>query len=807
MPETPSTATVTVDERGVVTGWSDGAQRLLGYTAPEVVGYPATRLLADDTGASDDTGRSGERTWREAAGRERWSGTVALRHRDGHRLEPRVLAHRRTTNAGGAQWLVVSAVAGAAPQPAGAALGERAFAGSPFALAVFDTDPRLVRASAGMERVLALGEEQMRGLRLPEIAPHPLNDRAETAMRLTLAGGGPQSVRVCLHPADGQAERGWQGSVTPLEDPTGRMRGVCLAVDVQTELMRQRMLLLSDAGSRVGAHSDTRRTAEELAEVAVPRFADVAVVDLLPDRRPGPAPVTPGGGPPALDRAAVRSVPCAPGQGPARVGTVGEEPRYPAWSPVAECLVRGRGAMYAGGDAALARWAEEDPQAAWIRRTGTHSLIVVPLRAAGTTLGVALFARHRRPEPFDADDLWLAEQLVAGAATGIHSSRHPQQHTTTMTLQRSLLPRTLPEQGAVEIATRYLPATGRAGAGGDWFDVIPLSGARAALVVGDVVGHGIRATATMGRIRTAVHTLADVDLPPDELLTHLDDLVLHMAADEAGPDSTDTAEATAEAVGGVGTTCLYAVYDPVTRRLALASAGHPPPAVVTPAGAVRFLDARPGPPLGLGGLPFEAFETELPEGSLVVLYTNGLLQTRGHDMDDALDRMFAALARPAASPDTVCERVLTTLLTQRPDDDIVLLVARTHALHSDRVATWNLPFDPAVVAHARRQVTDRLTAWHLGDAAFITELVVSELVTNALRYGRPPVRLRLIHTPHTLTCEVTDSSNTTPHMRRAHTYDEGGRGLLLVGQLTRRWGTRHHPTGKTVWAEQFLPAH
>ncbi|MGW2638187.1 SpoIIE family protein phosphatase [Streptomyces sp. NPDC001348] len=805
MSEAPWTATATVDERGVVTGWSDGARRLLGYAAPEIVGHPAGRLLADDTEDTEKTGdtrRAGERTWRQAAGRQRWSGTVALRHRDGHRLEPRVLAHRRTTNAGGAEWLVVSAVAGARPS-AGAVLGDRAFAGSSFALAVFDTDPRLVRASAGMERVLALGEEQMRGLRLPEIAPHPLNDRAETTMRLALAGGGPQPVRVCLHPADGQTERGWQGCVTPLEEPDGRLRGVCLAVDVRAELMRQRMLVLGDAGARMGAHSDTRRTAEELAEVAVPRFADVAVVDLLPDRQSGPA-TTPGGGPPALGRAAVRSVPSTPGQGPAPVGTAGEEPRYPAWSPVAECLAHGRGTVYAGGDVALARWAAEDPQAAWIRRTGTHSLIVVPLRAAGTTLGIALFGRHRRPEPFDADDLWLAEQLVAGAATSIHGSRRPQQHTTTMTLQRSLLPRTLPEQGAVEIATRYLPAAGRTGAGGDWFDVIPLSGTRVALVVGDVVGHGIRATATMGRLRTAVHTLADVDLPPDELLTHLDDLVLHMAADEAGPDGADTTEADVEDVGGVGTTCLYAVYDPVTRRLALACAGHPPPAVVTPDGTVRFLDARPGPPLGLGGLPFEAFETELPEGSLIALYTNGLLQTRGRDMDDALDRVFAALAHPADSPDMVCERVLSTLLTDRPDDDIVLLVARTHALHSDRVATWNLPFDPAVVAHARREVTDRLTAWHLGDAAFVTELVVSELVTNALRYGRPPVRLRLIHTPHTLTCEVTDSSNTTPHMRRAHTYDEGGRGLLLVGQLTHRWGTRHHPTGKTVWTEQFL---
>ncbi|MFD5539733.1 SpoIIE family protein phosphatase [Streptomyces sp. NPDC127079] len=287
-----------------------------------------------------------------------------------------------------------------------------------------------------------------------------------------------------------------------------------------------------------------------------------------------------------------------------------------------------------------------------------------------------------------------------------------------------------------------------------------------------------------------------LDLPPDELLSHLDDLVVHLSAEEGDGDGE-------EAAGGVGTTCLYGVYDPVTRRLDVARAGHPPPAVVTE-GAVTFLDVPAGPPLGLGGLPFESFETELPEGSVIALYTNGLLEPRDHDIDDALDKMFAALARPAQSLDTVCDRVLTSMLTHRPDDDIALLVARTHALHADRVATWELPFDLAAVAEARKQATDQLVAWRLEDAAFITELIVSELVTNAFRYGRPPVRLRLIHDDHALTCEVFDSSSTAPHMRRAHTYDEGGRGLLLVGQLSQRWGTRHASTGKTVWAEQFL---
>jgi anti-sigma regulatory factor (Ser/Thr protein kinase) len=222
---------------------------------------------------------------------------------------------------------------------------------------------------------------------------------------------------------------------------------------------------------------------------------------------------------------------------------------------------------------------------------------------------------------------------------------------------------------------------------------------------------------------------------------------------------------------------------------------------------VYLLDAPVGPPLGLGGLPFETLETELPEGSILALYTDGLLQARDHDIDEALDEMFAALSRPSATLDTVCDRVLTGLLTHRPEDDVALLVARTKALHADRVAVWDLPSDPSVVAQARRRSTDQLAAWGLEEAGFVTELMVSELVTNAIRYGRPPVQLRLIHEDSTLICEVSDSSSTAPHMRRARTFDEGGRGLLLVAQLAQRWGTRHAAVGKTIWAEQSLVAY
>ncbi|MBA2946089.1 SpoIIE family protein phosphatase [Streptomyces himalayensis] len=785
------TATATIDEQGIVTGWSEGAGRLLGYVPSEIVGRPAASLLADE--AKETAGR------RTPAGQERWSGSVALRHRDGHRLETVLLAHRRSTDTGITEWLVVSAVAGRPLTPGGQALREWTFTQSPDILAIFDTDLRLVGANAGMERAMSLTEAQMQGLHLPEIAPYPVSDEAERKMRQTLETGEPQYVEAYIRPTGVSPERGWSTSFAPLKDPEGRVCAVCLtAHDRSGEyLARQRMMLLNEAGARIGTTLDIAHTAQDLADVAVPRLADFAAVDLLdiPQQADEPASAA-SPGPVTMRRTALRSV---VEESPESLVAVGDTSAYPALSPPAECLATGRPALYEMTDSAIARWAAQDPGAAWIRDYGTHSVMVVPLRARGTTLGVALFSRHRRREAFESDDLLLAEELTARAAVSIHNARrYTRERTSTMTLQRSLLPHTLPDQAALEIAFRYLPAGTRAGVGGDWFDVIPLSGARVALVVGDVVGHGIRASATMGRLRTAVRTLADVDLPPDELLTHLDDLVIHLSADEGSADPA------AETAGGIGTTCLYAVYDPVSRHCTLARAGHPPPAVVTPEGAVYFLDVPAGPPLGLGGLPFETFETELPEGSVLALYTDGLLEPRDHDIDEALDKMFAALALPAATLETVCDRVLASLLTHRPDDDIALLVARTRALHADRVAAWDLASDPAVVSQARKNATDQLEAWGLEDAIFITELMVSELVTNAIRYGHPPIQLRLIHENSTLICEVSDSSSTTPHMRRARTFDEGGRGLLLVAQLSQRWGTRHAPIGKTIWAEQSL---
>jgi len=469
---------------------------------------------------------------------------------------------------------------------------------------------------------------------------------------------------------------------------------------------------------------------------------------------------------------------------------------YPSESPAAECLAVGLPLIREVTARGIDHWATQAPERAKkVRQYGFHSVLAVPMRARGLTLGVATFSRHQRPEPFEQDDLLLAEEITARAAVCIDNARRfARERNTSLTLQSSLLPQRAPRQAAVEFASRYLPASTQAGVGGDWFDVIPLSGARVALVVGDVVGHGIQASAAMGRLRSAVRTLADVDLPPDELLTHLDDLVNHLSAE------ADTSSGTA---GDIGATCLYAVYDPVSRRCAMARAGHPAPALVTPDGTVEMLDLPAGPPLGLGGLPFESIEMELPEGTLLALYTDGLIEVRGRDIDEGIDALREVLSRPGPSLEDTCDTVLDSLLPEHPADDVALLLARTRALDSDHVATWDVPPEPAAVAETRKNACQQLAAWGLDDAAFVTELVVSELVTNAIRHAEPPIKLRLI-SDRNLICEVSDGSSTAPHLRRARSFDEGGRGLLLVAQLTQGWGTRQRHTGKTIWAEQSL---
>ncbi|MFG3081872.1 SpoIIE family protein phosphatase [Streptomyces parvulus] len=778
-----ATARVVIDDTGTLREWSEGAHLLLGHPAAEVVGGPAAALLAD--------GAHGAPPGIEA---DQWSGTLALRHRDGHTVPAWVLAHRRPPRDGSADsWLAVASLE-AAPAPADDPLVRAALAQSPCAMMIFDDRLLLRGVNDAMARLLGLPRERLRGLRATDISGRPQTGELERHMRQVLETGRRSDMQAHLRAVGESRAHAWNARIAPLTDPDGRVTGVCVSVHDVTEqhLARERLQLVNEASVRIGSTLDVARTAQELADVCVPALADFVTVDLLDPRENGGEPATVLEPPVSLRRTAHRSV--TPDRPPA-VAETGDLDVYPAGSPQAESLISGRTivASEAAGD--LERRLEWDPvRLRKVRELGVHSVMSVPLQARGTTLGVAVFTRFRRPYPFTHDDVLLAEEVSARAAVCVDNARrYSREREATLTLQRSLLPRWLPPTAAVEAASRYLPAA-RAGVGGDWFDVIPLSGMRVAVVVGDVVGHGIQASATMGRLRTAVRTLADIDLTPEELLTHLDDLVVRLS-EESGDGGA----------GEVGASCLYAVYDPVSRQCALARAGHPAPVLVPPDGPPRLLDLPSGPPLGVGGLPFESTELELREGSVLALYTDGLVESRERDADTGQALLREALAAPADSLDVACDRVLRTLLPSGgAADDVALLLARTRGLPAGQVATWDIPADPSLVAPVRKQVLDQLSTWGLLDASFTAELVVSELVTNAIRYGAPPIRLRLIHDAATLICEVSDTSHTAPHLRRARTWDEGGRGLLLVAQLTQRWGSRHTAEGKTIWAELGL---
>ncbi|PAU44896.1 histidine kinase [Streptomyces albireticuli] len=594
---------------------------------------------------------------------------------------------------------------------------------------------------------------------------------------------GDRLLAVNNRPTDRQG--GPPGSVATLRDST-ELR----ALAGKAEAARGRLRLLYEASVAIGTTLDVERTAEELTRVAAPGFTDYATVDLSEPVLRGEEPKAgTGGEAPELRRVALNGV-----RDDHPLYRAGELVTFAAPTPQATGFISGQPVLVPDlGNAA--GWRTQD-----IERTqavldyGFHSLITVPLRARGVLMGIANFWRTRDSEPFEEDDLSLAEELAARAAVCIDNARrYTREHAMAVTLQHSLLPRGLPEQNALDIAYRYLPA--QAGVGGDWFDVIPLPGGRVALVVGDVVGHGLHAAATMGRLRTAVQNFSTLDLPPDELLGHLDELVGRIDQESSAGDGEAPV---------AGATCLYAIYDPASGGCALARAGHPLPALVHPDGRVEFLEIPGGPPLGLGGLPFEAAELRLPEGSSLVLYTDGLVEDRKRDIDVGLEILGEALAAPGRAPQETCEAVLAALLPVRQSDDIALLVARTRLLEPDRVAEWEVASDPAAVAGARADVTRQLNRWGMDEAVFTTELILSELITNAIRHGTGPIRVRLLR-DRSLICEVSDTSSTSPHLRYAAAEDEGGRGLFLIAQLAERWGTRYTPEGKVIWAEQPLP--
>jgi sodium/proline symporter len=676
---------------------------------------------------------------------------------------------------------------------------------APIGMAVLDADLRYVWVNEPLERLVPL--ERRLGRQVRDVLPRSEAEAFEERMRKVLETGEPVLDHEYRAPSQLAPDRirACSASFFGMKDRKGRTVGVSYMVVDVTERWRaqERLALLNDAGARIGSTLEVTRTAQELAEEAVPSVAEFVAVDLLDSvmrgEEPAPGPV---GMTPAIRRAGQQSV----REGcPEASLAVGETVRRAALSPVTRCLQESRTLVERILDLSASAWVTEDESlGSTFRDFGFRSVMVVPVRARGVTLGVATFARTDRTGPFEDDDVRLAEELVSRAAVSVDNARRfTRERTAARSMQRYLLPQELAGGSALEVASWYLPADAPSGVGGDWFDVIPLSGARVALVVGDVVGHGMNAAATMGRLRTAVRTLADLDLPPDELLAHLDDLVIgHLGAyDGKGPAAAGDENAGAAFLGA---TCLYAVYDPVSRRCTLARAGHLPPVIVGCDGTAGVLELPAGPPLGLGYLPFESTEVELAEGTLLALYTDGLIETYDRDIDVGLNRLGDALGARGPALEEIGQGTVDALLTGPPSDDVALLLARTRVLAPNQVVSWNLPGDPAAVAHARGLVGRQLDAWGMPGLTFTSELIVSELVTNAIRHATGPVELRLIR-DRVLICEVSDGASTSPRLRHARTTDEGGRGLLIVAQLAQRWGTRYTTTGKVIWTEQAIP--
>lgn len=790
-------ATAVLDTDGTVVGWSLAAQKLLGYPPHEVLGRPVAAFVVDDGTDGTDGARAAAHFHRRV---------LHMRHRDGRvvRVVTAMLA-LSPAGTGPARLLAVADAEETEQWEVLQAMLRGLATQSPVGLAIYDTDLRVVWTNAALFR--EMGTTQYTGLGPDEMVADGkvLSERypptLEETMRQVLTTGEPviELQYSGRPPSDPERDHIWSCSYYSLRDDAGVSLGVCEETFDVTDryLAQQRLDLLVRAGGHVGTTLDMARTAQELCTVTVPHFADQVTVDLLEAVLEGeqPAPGTASAG-------HVVRVWGGTGDGAGSGMAAPAEDRpagrrridYPPDSPQARSLASGRSV-------------QERPDPDRTEAEGTagqpRARLAVPLRAEGATLGVVTFAWDRRRDPFDAGELAVADELVARTAVCIDNARrYTREHTAALMLQHSLLPRGLPRLTAVELAYRYLPADNKAGVGGDWFDVIALSGTRVGLVVGDVVGHGLRASATMGRLRTSVRALARLDFAPDELLARLDDLITQ-AANEGAALPSEGQEAPYDEALGV--TCLYAVYDPVSGLCRMARAGHPPPALVDPAtGSVTFPELPAGPPLGLGGLPFETAELEFPEGTLLALFTDGLVRDRDRDLDDQLDGLSSVLTEHRRPLDELCDRAVAKLLPGPVDDDAALLLVRTHKLGGHQVAVWDLPADPEAVGLARTMAARQVGEWGLDELVFTTELVVSELVTNAIRHAAAgPIQLRLIR-DRTLICEVSDTGHTSPHLRHAGSDDEGGRGLFLVAQMTQQWGTRYTSTGKTIWAEQVL---
>ncbi|MFJ5775233.1 SpoIIE family protein phosphatase [Streptomyces sp. NPDC093094] len=661
-------AQVATSADGTVVRWNRAAQDLLGHTPQQVVGRHIAELL--HPGADRTLGRS---LWEAVAGGRGVMGTVTAWHANGHPVELEIWAgpvtdRRSDTSA----VMVFAADAHAARRIRGSsAVWDGLFARSPVGIAVLDTQLRFLRVNRALERMNGLPESAHIGRRLSQLLPQVNAHDMEEAMSSVLDTGQPvlDRRRVGRTPADPDRDRVWSCSYVRVEDPGERPIGVIASLlditdqqraYIEAEAGRRRLALLSEASIRVGSSLDLERTAQELADLTVPRLADAATVDILDSLAHGADP-----GPGLTGGVGLRRLGKAPLTGSAVtdiLAPLGRTLVFPSGAPYTQALTGRHPFLLARLDAgAIAAAGRHTARPAQLLTLGVHSLMMVPLVARDLVLGMATFYRVGEAAAFDGDDVALATQLAARAAISIDNARlYHREHDTAVTLQRSMLPQHIPAPEGIEVAHRYLPASDANEVGGDWYDVLRLPGGKAALLIGDVMGHGIAAAAVMGRLSASVRALVRLDLEPrqilDQLEATLDDLAEPMLA-----------------------TLLYAVVDPATGHCRLTRAGHPPPAVVAPDGAVRLLDLPPGVPLGVGGTRYTTTDITLEPGSFLVLYTDGLVESRGSDIDERLAELTDALAEPFHSLDAMCDGLLARLVPASADDDIALLIAHLPA--------------------------------------------------------------------------------------------------------------------------------
>ncbi|MEU6574417.1 SpoIIE family protein phosphatase [Streptomyces sp. NPDC046805] len=797
-------ASFSIGPGGLVDQWSLRAEQIFGIPAERAVGKDPIEAFIDP-----DLRERGQRKMAEILDGREWTGVVPFRMPDGtggrrgeEGLAEVYVMPTRTAEGESAAVCIVVDVRTLRSIETDLAASQSIFGQSPFGFLLIDPSLRIRRVNEQFASTFGGTPDDHLGKGVHDYLPRGEAERvAATLRRVLKTGDSVTDMHVTGFSPESDGRRHWSINLYRVHSGSGRPIGIAwLGIDItdrraaarEAAAARRNLALLNEAGARIGTSLDLETTARELLDVVVPGFCDLATVDLYQGLLSGDE--TPPGladGSAELRRvafaSAVADAPFISDEPPVAVGAVHH---YPFNSPCADALRTARPQRVPAEEGGL-----------------VQSTLAVPMVAHDTVVGLAQFSRTKGSEPFGDRDRDLAVELAARAAVCIDNARlYRREHERALILQRSLLPPGDPEASGLDIACRYLPGNAATEVGGDWFDVIELPGHRTALVVGDVMGRGLRAAVAMGELRTAVRTLALLDLEPAEVLSALDEIARGLGAPGGIQQPTRTARQprAADLSEVYLATCVYAVYDSVTRKCTFANAGHLPPVLVEPGEAALMLDVPPGMPLGVGGEPFEEVEVELPEGALLALYTDGLVESRDHPLDEGLQAFVGALTDPTQPLEDVCDHVLNTLDTHHGEDDIALLMARVQGLPAESVGDWTLPREPRSVGRAREYARAQLLSWDLEPLVDTTELLVSELVTNALRYGEGDIRLRLL-LDRTLVCEVWDAGLVQPRRRRARDTDEGGRGLQLVGLLSAAWGSRRTHEGKTVWFELPLP--